>query len=50
MERIANEITTLEQAAGVPPDQQTKGIDLADVLLREWPGYPPSWDEKPESV
>ena len=20
------------------------GLDLADVLLREWPGYPPSWD------
>lgn len=23
-----------------------KGLDLADVLLREWVGYPPSWDEK----
>ena len=20
------------------------GLDLADVLLREWPGYPPGWD------
>lgn len=24
------------------------GLDLADVLLREWAGYPPSWDIKEE--
>ena len=23
-----------------------QGLDLADVLLREWAGYPPSWDTK----
>jgi hypothetical protein len=23
-----------------------QGLDLADILLREWSGYPPSWDEK----
>ncbi len=26
-------------------DECADGLDLADVLLREWPGYPPSWDE-----
>jgi len=24
--------------------QQLAGYDLADVLLDQWPGYPPSWD------
>ena len=27
-------------------DTSLAGGDLADVLLREWPGYPLSWDEK----
>ena len=26
-------------------DERRAGIDLADVLLREWPGYPPNWGE-----
>ena len=26
-------------------DERHAGIDLADVLLREWPGYPPNWGE-----
>ena len=26
-------------------DASLAGGDLADVLLREWPGYPPNWDE-----
>jgi hypothetical protein len=26
-------------------EQRRAGLDLADVLLNEWPGYPPSWDE-----
>lgn len=26
------------------PEQRKAGLDLADVLLNEWPGYPPSWD------
>ena len=26
-------------------DERRAGLDLADVLLREWPGYPPNWDE-----
>lgn len=26
-------------------DERAAGLDLADVLLREWPGYPPGWDE-----
>ncbi|SHI43611.1 hypothetical protein SAMN02745146_0871 [Hymenobacter daecheongensis DSM 21074] len=25
-------------------EQKAAGIDLADVLLSRWPGYPPSWD------
>lgn len=28
----------------VTPDERGAGLDLADVLLSEWPGYPPSWD------
>lgn len=28
----------------VTPDERNEGLDLADVLLVEWPGYPPSWD------
>lgn len=27
-------------------EERTTGLDLADVLLREWPGYPPGWDVK----
>jgi hypothetical protein len=34
---------TLEQLA--TPAEREDGLDLADVLLREWFGYPPSWDE-----
>ena len=26
------------------PEQRAAGIDLADLLLSQWPGYPPSWD------
>ena len=26
-------------------DERRAGFDLADVLLKEWPGYPPNWDE-----
>jgi Domain of unknown function (DUF6371) len=28
----------------VTAEERTMGLDLADVLLAEWPGYPPSWD------
>jgi hypothetical protein len=28
------------------PAQQLAGYDLADVLLDQWPGYPPSWDSQ----
>ena len=28
------------------PAEHEAGHDLADVLLNDWPGYPPSWDEK----
>lgn len=34
----------LEQRAS--EDQKVAGLDLADVLLANWLGYPPSWDEK----
>ena len=27
-------------------EQQATGYDLGDLLLAEWPGYPPSWDLK----
>lgn len=30
------------------PAQLAAGLDLADVLLREWPGYPPGWEEHGE--
>ena len=36
----------LEQLA--KEEERRAGLDLADVLLREWPGYPPSWDEHGE--
>ena len=29
----------------VTADERGAGLDLADVLLAEWPGYPPSWDD-----
>ena len=29
----------------VTAEQRRNGYDLADVLLDEWEGYPPSWDE-----
>ena len=29
------------------PDELKAGKDLADVLLEDWPGYPPSWDDLP---
>ena len=32
----------LEQLAD--ESERAAGLDLADVLLSEWPGYPPSWD------
>ncbi|UOQ55648.1 DUF6371 domain-containing protein [Hymenobacter cellulosivorans] len=28
----------------VNPDEKKACLDLADILLAEWPGYPPSWD------
>jgi len=34
----------LEQHAS--EDQKIAGLDLADVLLAGWLGYPPSWDDK----
>jgi len=27
----------------VTPEQHAAGYDLADVVLTQWPGYPPSW-------
>lgn len=29
----------------VTDEQRRAGFDLADVLLNEWAGYPPSWDD-----
>ncbi|QDA60003.1 DUF6371 domain-containing protein [Hymenobacter jejuensis] len=29
----------------VTEDERQAGYDAADVLLGEWPGYPPDWDE-----
>ena len=26
-------------------DERRAGLDLADVLLKDWPGYPPNWGE-----
>jgi len=31
---------------GASPDQKAAGIDLADLLLDKWEGYPPSWDDQ----
>jgi len=39
--RVSEELERL-----VTPEQRQTGFDLADVLLTEWPGYPPSWDEQ----
>ena len=35
--------TWLEQTA--TREQLRAGFDLADIVLSEWRGYPPSWDE-----
>ncbi|MFD2786260.1 DUF6371 domain-containing protein [Hymenobacter rubripertinctus] len=36
---VSDKLETLATA-----DERAAGLDLADVLLTEWPGYPPSWD------
>ncbi|MBU6120007.1 DUF6371 domain-containing protein [Hymenobacter siberiensis] len=41
--RVSDELEKL-----ATDDERRAGLDLADVLLNEWPGYPPSWDEKSE--
>lgn len=38
--KVAPELETL-----VDPTERAAGLDLADILLSEWPGYPPSWDK-----
>jgi hypothetical protein len=30
----------------VTPAEHRAGIDIADILMREYPGYPPNWDTK----
>lgn len=30
----------------VTPAEREAGIDIADILMREYPGYPPNWDTK----
>lgn len=39
------EVSNLLEKAVTPAGRQA-GLDLADVLLHEHPGYPPSWDFK----
>ena len=36
---VSKELETLATEA-----ERAAGLDLADVLLNEWPGYPPNWD------
>lgn len=36
---VSDELEKLAVEGRVPP-----GTDLADILLDEWPGYPPNWD------
>ena len=38
--RVSDELEKL-----ATDDERRAGLDLGDVLLKEWPGYPPSWDE-----
>ncbi|MGI4872102.1 MAG: DUF6371 domain-containing protein [Janthinobacterium lividum] len=38
--QVSNELEKL-----ATNEERRAGLDLADVLLREWPGYPPNWDE-----
>jgi len=38
--QVSNELEKL-----ATDDERRAGLDLADVLLKEWPGYPPNWDE-----
>lgn len=38
--QISDELEKLATA-----EERGVGLDLADVLLREWPGYPPNWDK-----
>lgn len=39
--QVSAELETL-----VNPAERAAGLDLADVLLAEWPGYPPNWDSQ----
>jgi hypothetical protein len=42
--RMGFDITVFEELEKlVTKDEQAAGLDLGDVLLREWPGYPLSW-------
>ena len=38
--RVSDELEKL-----ATDDERRAGLDLADVLLKEWPGCPPNWDE-----
>ncbi len=46
LRRLGFEIQVSEELEKLATEQERQaGLDLADVLLREWPGFPPSWVE-----
>ena len=45
LRRLGFDILVSDELEKLTTDEERRaGLDLADVLLREWPGYPPSWD------
>jgi hypothetical protein len=46
LRRLGFEVQVSEELERLATEEErAAGLDLADVLLREWPGYPPNWDE-----
>jgi hypothetical protein len=46
LRRLGFEVQLSEELERLATEEErAAGLDLADVLLREWPGYPPNWDE-----
>jgi hypothetical protein len=46
LRRQGFDVQVSDELEKLATDEERKaGLDLADVLLREWPGYPPNWDK-----
>jgi hypothetical protein len=51
LRRLGFDMQVSERLESLVTDEQRKqGLDLGDVLLTTWRGYPPSWDESPPAT